>query len=151
MFNKEHRDSEGRIAYISLGLQQFWPLRPERPIQSSILDSFRNVLGDNRSSRFEVRNGPRNFKDTVMSPSRQTLLSHRPFEQAFAIRRELAKRTDVSRPHLRIAVELLARARREPGQLNSTGTDYTVANLGRAFRFGAGPQQSRMLPWPVSE
>src|SRR2546429_2229003 len=65
VFNKEHRDSEGRTASISLGLQQFWPLRPERPIQSSILNSLSNVFRHNRGSRFEVRNCPRNFKDTV--------------------------------------------------------------------------------------
>src|SRR5438034_3870466 len=64
VFNKERRYSEGRIACISLELQQFWPLRPERPIQGSILDSFGNVLGHNRGGAFEVRNGPRNFKDT---------------------------------------------------------------------------------------
>ena len=140
MFNKEHRDSEGRIACISLGLQQFWPLRPERPIQSSILDSFGDMLWDNRGSSFEVRNCPGNFKDTIMSPSRQTLLSHGPFKQAFAIGREFTERTNVTRPHLRIAIELLALARRESGQLKFTGTYYTVADFGRAFWFGAGAQ-----------
>src|SRR5437867_3768670 len=59
VFNKEHRDSEGRTACISLGLRQFWPLRPECPIQSSILDSFGNVLGNDGGNRFEVRNCPR--------------------------------------------------------------------------------------------
>src|SRR5882672_8114147 len=58
VFNKEQYDSEGPTACILLELQQFWPLRPERPVQSSILDGFRNVLWDNGSSTFEVRNGP---------------------------------------------------------------------------------------------
>ena len=69
VFNKERRYSEGRAACILLGLQQFSPLRPERPIQGSILDSFGNVLGHNRGGAFQVRNGPRNFKDTIVSAS----------------------------------------------------------------------------------
>src|SRR5947209_462327 len=86
VFNKEQYDSEGPTASISLGLQHFWPSRPERPIQSSILDSLSDVFGNDGGGRFQIRNRPRNFKDTVMSASRQTLLSHGPFEQPLAIR-----------------------------------------------------------------
>src|SRR5882724_11084826 len=94
VFNKEQYDSGGPTSSILLELQQFWPSSPKRPIQSSILDRFRNVLGDNGGSRFEVRNRPGNFKDTVVSPSGKTLLSHGSFKQTFAICREFAERTN---------------------------------------------------------
>src|SRR5882672_7315815 len=58
VFNKEQYDSEGPTSCISLGLQQFWPSSPERPIQGSILDSLSNMLGNDGGSAFEVRNGP---------------------------------------------------------------------------------------------
>src|SRR2546423_14507823 len=84
-----------------------------------------------------------------MTPGRQNLLSHGPFKQAFAIGREFTERTNVTRSHLRIAIELLALARRESGQLNFTGTDYAVANLGGTFWFGAGPQLLIVHGWNV--
>src|SRR2546430_6696362 len=85
--NKERNYSDGPGAANLFGLHHLQALGPEGAIQGSILDRLRNVFWNNGGSGFEVRNGPRNFKDTVMSPSRQTLLSHGPFEQAFAIRR----------------------------------------------------------------
>src|SRR5947207_8006902 len=88
VFNKERCHSEGRTTCISFGFSSSGRSGPKRPIQGSILDRFGNVLGDNGGSRFKVSNRPGNFEDTVMSPSRQTLLSHSPFQQTFAIRRE---------------------------------------------------------------
>src|SRR5438874_2269368 len=99
VFNKERCDSGGRTTCISFGFSSSGRSGPKRPIQGSILDRFGNVLGDNGGNGFEVRNCPGNFKDTVVRASRQTLLSHGPFKQAFAIRREFAKRTNVSRSH----------------------------------------------------
>ena len=96
-------------------------------------------LGDNGGSGFEVPIA-RNLQYSVMGAGGKTLLSHGPLEQALAVRGKFTKRTNVTRPHLRIAVKLLTLARRESGQLNFTGTYYTVADFGRAFWFGAGAQ-----------
>src|SRR5437762_12035744 len=79
VFNKE-RCTRKVVSLHLVWIQQFWLSCPERPIQGSILDRFGNVLGNNGGGRFEVRNRPGNFKDTVVSPSRQTLLSHGPLD-----------------------------------------------------------------------
>ena len=64
-----------------------FPLSPERPIQSPVLDRFRDVLGLNSLRPLQIGNRTRDFEDTVVRPGGQALLVHPAFQQPFAIRR----------------------------------------------------------------
>ena len=54
-------------------------LRPERPIQRSVLDGFRNVLWFDWADSIEVSDGSGNFQDAIVGAGRETLLGHGAF------------------------------------------------------------------------
>src|ERR1700689_854871 len=64
-------------------------LRPERPVQRSILNRLGNMLRFKLRSAIHVGDRTRDFKDAIMGARTEALLSHGAFQQAFAISREL--------------------------------------------------------------
>src|SRR5579862_1428667 len=83
--------------------------RPEGAIQGSVLDGFGDVFWLQATDAFEVGDGASYLQNAVVSACGQALLRHRPFEQAFAIRGELAEGADVARAHLGVAEKFVAR------------------------------------------
>src|SRR3989442_6492262 len=103
-------------------------LRPERPVQRPVLDRLRNVLGLDRGRAFQVGNRPRYFQYPVMRPGRHAVLGHGTLQEAFAVGGEFAKRTDVARVHLRIAVQPHVRRCSKALKLNVSRAHNPPAN-----------------------
>ena len=56
---------------------------------------------------FNVGNGARNLQDTIMRASRESLLLHGAFQQAFGVGRQVAVGSDLTGAHLRVAEDSL--------------------------------------------
>lgn len=72
-------------------------LRPIRPVQASVLDRLCNMLRPERGYVLQIGNGAGNFQNAIAGARAKSLLRHRPFDQALAVRRKLAEATDVAR------------------------------------------------------
>src|SRR6202034_1123617 len=108
--------------------------RPVRAIEAAVLDRFRDVLGLEVWSVFEVRDGTGYFQDAVVGPGAEPLLSHGALEEAFAVSGQFAEGADVARGHLGVAVYLFARGS-ETCQLFLPGLHDAPADLGRVLGF----------------
>ena len=80
--------------------------RPVASIQSAVLNRLRNMLHRNVFLVAQIRYRPCYLQDTVMRPSTQPLLLHRPFQQTLRIRRQLAVSPNLLRIHLRVRKDL---------------------------------------------
>jgi len=104
-------------------------LRPVCPVQAAILDRFRNVLGLQVGSVFEICHRAGYFQDAVVGTGAQALLGHGAFQQAFAVGGEFAVRADVAGRHLGIAVKFFAGGGKAL-QLFLAGADDSLSNRG---------------------
>src|SRR5260370_4709011 len=81
--------------------------RPERPVQSSVLNGLRDMFGFELRHAVEIGNRASDFQDAVMSSGAESLLGHGAFQQPLAIGGELAELPNRLRPHLCIAINVL--------------------------------------------
>src|SRR5437660_1417701 len=81
---------------------------PKAPVQRPVLDRFRDVLGLDVGSAFQVSNRPRNLQDAVVGARAQALLLHGALQQALAIGGEVAVGADLFWRHLRVAIDFFS-------------------------------------------
>ena len=97
--------------------------RPERPVQSSVLNGLRDMFGFELRHAVEIGNRASDFQDAVMSSGAESLLGHGAFQQPLAIGGELAELPNRLRRHLGVAVEFFASGRKAR-QLDITRADH---------------------------
>jgi hypothetical protein len=71
------------------------PLCPIRAIQRPILNCRRNMLACQLRTAFQIGNVPRNLQNAVVRPGTEALLLHGSFQQALAVRVQLAVGPDL--------------------------------------------------------
>src|SRR5437899_10681477 len=90
------------------------------------------MLRPERGYVFQISDGARDFKNPVVSAGAESLLRHRPLDQALAVSGEFAESANVARAHLGVAIEFLSR-RGEALQLLLASSHHALTNLGRSL------------------
>src|SRR5207249_12303807 len=106
-------------------------LRPVAAVEGPVLDGFGDVRGADGLGALDVGNGARDFQNAVVGAGAQTQAGHGVFEQAFALGRNIAIFADLSRAHLRVAVNLFTLVALE---LAAPGRHHPRANGRRCRR-----------------
>src|SRR5581483_6999795 len=110
-------------------------LCPEGSIQSSVLNGFGDVFGQDRRGQLQIGNRARDFQDSIVGPGTQALLRDSSFQQALTVVGEFTKGANLAGGHLRVAVDSVGV---KPLQLYLAGSRNTSADclrtLGRSAR-----------------